>query len=318
MVWIPHVESSIDAQIARLAAQQFGVFCAQQLRDAGIDRQAVGRRLRSGIMVEVFPRVYAHGPAAFALPREALLMAAVLAGGRGAALGIETAAELLGILRRPGGAIDVLLPIHRTPPARHGVKFRRVSTTFGDVITHGGMPITASTRTILDLGIRLSPFQIAAVMHEAAFLGMLDVDDIASRLDRCRSVPGTRSVRDALQLHQSGSAGTRSRSEDRLLDALLATKGPRPLVNVRHATGIHGVEADLVFPLHQLVIEVDGPGHLRPGIPEHDRSQDAMLTDAGWRVIRITSSRVWHDLPHVIEEIEQALASRSCRIAART
>jgi very-short-patch-repair endonuclease len=74
--------------------------------------------------------------------------------------------------------------------------------------------------------------------------------------------------------------GTRSELEDRFLS--LIGELPQPRVNPL----IEGIEVD--FAYDDLVIEIDGPAHNRPRTHRQDRARDAVLTAAGYRVLRLT------------------------------
>src|SRR5207247_11204601 len=90
-----------DAAIARIAARQHGVVTVGQLRAAGLDRNAVGRRLAAGRLHRVYRGVYAVGHAG--LSDEGRWTAAVLACGEGAVLSHRSAAELLRLLEPADG-----------------------------------------------------------------------------------------------------------------------------------------------------------------------------------------------------------------------
>jgi hypothetical protein len=88
-------------------------------------------------------------------------------------------------------------------------------------------------------------------------------------------------LRDALALHRAGSAGTRSASEDTFLRRI---ELPEPLVN----TPLLGEEVDFHWPEKALVVEVDGPHHGRPTTRLDDVRKDAKLSDAGYRIVRVS------------------------------
>src|SRR4051794_23663105 len=85
----------------------------------------------------------------------------------------------------------------------------------------------------------------------------------------------------ALELHRSGSAGTRSTAEDAFL-RLIADRLPEPLVN----TPLFGEEVDFYWPDRQLVVEVDGPAHGRPT----SRRDDAARTRSSARPATASSA----------------------------
>ncbi|GAB3129357.1 hypothetical protein GCM10027289_11560 [Tsukamurella serpentis] len=60
------------------------------------------------------------------------------------------------------------------------------------------------------------------------------------------------------------------------------------------------VRVDLLFGGARLVVQVDGAGHLEPARYEDDRRRDADLMLAGFRVLRLTDTRIFTDLPEAL------------------
>lgn len=74
----------------------------------------------------------------------------------------------------------------------------------------------------------------------------------------------------------------------------------------RRQVVMFGWIVDFYCPSQQLVIELDGRYHDLPGRKEEDDCKDRKLTETGFRVLRIASSRVFNDLPNVLSEIRTA------------
>src|SRR5690606_24160513 len=87
-------------------------------------------------------------------------------------------------------------------------------------------------------------------------------------------------LRKALELHASGSAGTRSGLEDRFLKLIRGARLPEPVVNTHHL----GFELDFRWP--GLNVEIDGDHHDRARTQRDDRIQDAVLKANGFVVLR--------------------------------
>lgn len=296
--------ATIDATIAHLASSTFGVVTADRLRAAGISRSCVARRVADGRLVVMAPGIYLVGGA----PRswEARATCA-LARSRGAsALSHGTAAERLCVWdsRRGDGTIHVT----GSPGARLGC--------IGDTVYHrtawfppnhlldvGGLATTTCTRTVCDLGTVFTAHQVTAVLREAQFLRLLDLSAIEHELARRGRQAGVAVVRRAIELHRAGSAGTRSRTEDHLLTAVLLGPLPEPCVNVRGIAGTHGVEPDLTWVRLRLIVEIDGSPHDAPHVAEGDRGRDELLRANGWHVIRFTADDVWKRRAQVVREI---------------
>lgn len=299
-----------DHRIAALARTQHGIVSAGQLRALGVDRSAIRRRVAAGSISVVLPGIYVVGPVACAPASPALMFAGVLSCAAPAAVALETAAARHGIWPRAGAQLHVMAAAARRPVAGLGITFHSsASLRWEDVALLDGVPTTTVVRTCFDLGRVLTPHQLAHVLHEAAFRSILDRDALSRLVAEHRRAPGTGVVRRALELHEAGSTGTRSRTEDHLLEGILAARLPEPVVNTRGAANVPGIECDLVWRRRRLVVEVDGPGHDLPGARAQDALRDEVLGRAGWRVLRYPPADVWSQRRRVVGQIARALDS---------
>jgi hypothetical protein len=217
--------------------------------------------------------VYAVGPPK--LSPEGRLLAAVLAGGPGAALSHRSAGKLHDISRFHPPRIAIVT-IHQRRP--EGVEVHRVRVLDPrDVTTHKGIPVTTVHRTLVDLADVLTPHQLANVIHEAAYRGRFVEPAVRDSMARVSGRHRLHLLERAIGLYHAGSAGTKSAGED----AFLTLGYPEPRVNA----GLHGYEVDFHWPEHRLVVEIDGGGH----DPRHDGGRDAVLHANGYSVLRLAS-----------------------------
>jgi hypothetical protein len=166
---------------------------------------------------------------------------------------------------------------------------------------------------LYDLGDFLDAHRVANVMHETAYLGLLDLADIDRLLGSCTRRIRFRVLAEALELHRSGSAGTRSSLEYRYVAALRRYDAPRPLVNVPILVAGEAIEVDLCWPDHRLRVEVDGPGHDRPAIRRRDAERDKKLRDAGFTVLRCRHDEIESHAQMVANHLALAKTSRLYR-----
>ena len=88
-------------------------------------------------------------------------------------------------------------------------------------------------------------------------------------------------------MHLSGSAGSRSRLEQRFRRLVRRRRAAR----ARGSTSIiNGFEVDAYWP--GLCVEIDGLGHRRARTKVDDRIRDAALRAAGYIVLRFTEDDV--------------------------
>lgn len=303
--------SHIDVTLTELAAGSKGVLTYHELQSTGIDSSAIARRIRWGTVRRHASGVYLVGRSAHRPTDDELLLATVRSFGRDAALSHLSAAARLGMWRRPSGPVQVTSRSHHPVITRRNLVHHRRCDPWDDgcVVAVGDIPTTAPLLTATQLGLCLTCHQLPGVYHEGIFMGHFSLPDLEAAVDAAAGVRGIATVRRGLALYKAGSAGTRSRSEDQLLSALLASWAPEPLVNLRGATGLAGVELDLVWPDEQVVVEVDGR-HDRPPNEISDAQVDALLRDQGWLVIRVTADDVWKRLDETVHRTLVALSSR--------
>ena len=279
MARLPRIPS-VDMKISAIASRQHGVITVAQLLAAGLSHDAIERRVKSGRLHRLSRGVYAVGYAA--LPYEGRAVAATLACGPGAGLGLLHAASAFQVsrFRRPH-LIDVVVPKQRRGHAGLRVH-HRANLLRRDITTVDRIPVTRPARMYVDLNDALTPYQLANVMHRGAYRGLFDATAIRDVIERSRRA---KTVERALELYESGSAGTKSGAED----AFLRLVSVEPLVN----TQLIGEEPDFYWPDRRLVVEVDGPHHGRPTTRADDARKEAKLRAAGFTVVRFRDVEVY-------------------------
>jgi very-short-patch-repair endonuclease len=182
-------------------------------------------------------------------------------------------------------------------PGRGGVRlFNRVLVTYcdqedRDLITHNGIRMTSPARTVLDLVAYLGHGRASArVVRDALRLGFVHHKTLMAIADKHHGRPGVPELRRLAKTLASLPA-TRTRSDAELLGAALIVEVglKQPQINVRRA----GFAADLSWPEHKLIIELDGPQfHSLPG---EDEKRNRAWRAAGWTVVRISTDVVYDD-----------------------
>jgi hypothetical protein len=201
---------SIDAVLAGLAARQHGVARVTDLLDARLSKSAISRRVARGNLHRLYHGVYAIGHTA--LSEEGEWMAAALAGGEGAALAGLAAARLWQAWRYKIERIDVLTRRQMRPVGRTVFHWARTIHP-RDVTTYRGIPVTTMARTLVDLTDCLTKWELASVIHEAAFRERYHPRAAKDAIGRANGRRNVDKLEQAVELHESGSAGVRSRGE---------------------------------------------------------------------------------------------------------
>jgi very-short-patch-repair endonuclease len=299
-----------DTTIGALAARQHGVAARRQLLAAGLTARMIGARLDSGALVPLHRGVYAVGHAV--LRREGFWLAAVLAVGPRAVLS-HRAAAALHLLRASGGTkVEVTTPSERRGTPKIRVHPRR-RLTAADIAAVDGIPVTSVARTLVDLAETLAPQPLLKALSEAERLNILDVRALMAARARTRGRHGpadARLQRAIEELKATGTQLTRSELEDRFA-ALVARAGlPRPRLNAQ----IGGFEVDVLWPAHNLVVELDGwVNHRHRAAFERDRRKGNALLAQGFRVLRFThrdvTSRAAETAAQITAELSRAAGS---------
>ena len=292
-----------DRAIAELAGAQHGVASRSQLRTLGVTRNEIDRRLAIGRLHVLHRGVYAVGHRVLTV--EGRWMAAVLACGSNAVLSHATAAAMWDVMPVGGGATHVTVPGDPGRARRAGIRVHRSATLApADTTTCRGIPVTTALRTLLDVAPTVKGRRLEQLLDRAEAL--IDFAELQRTLTAHPARPGVPSLQAKLSHYTAGSTLTRSELEERFLRLCDDHGLPRPETNTR----IEGVEVDFVWRDARLIVEVDGYKYHRvPTVFESDCERDALLTVAGWRVVRFTWRRVTRRREWVARVIRDCLAS---------
>jgi very-short-patch-repair endonuclease len=313
----PH-RGSIDARIAIVAGASHGIANGIRLAAAGVSSRALRRRLDDATIFEVLPNTFGHVPVIelTEVQRRAAAVASMRA--HRTALTRTTAARLLNVWTRldTERRVEIVSETHWRPAQVAWIEYHSSECLPDqDMLTIDRLPVTNVIRTCLDLGMCLSEYQLANVLHEAEFRHCLDLRELAWRNEQRASYRGCNIVRRAIAARQAGSAGTRSFAEDILLGALLRAQLPVPAIGNPNATPLTEHEMDMVWPELRLIVEVDGrPNHDRPGNRERDNATDRSYERIGWTVMRFGADDVRNDVHSIVATISRALAERRNRL----
>lgn len=277
-----------DIVISELAHRTCDVVDAARLNAAGVSRDAIARRVQDGWMTPILPRVYAVGPSCHAPTLAMMAMAGVLAAGDGSAVGGATAAELLGVWDRGDGRVDVRgdRRVERSAPDRFAFHVDGLRPERQAV--HGGVPLVGAIDMCRQFAEDHTKWQTAFLIDRCAYRGLVTIERLErSVLDAGDHRRGMGVLREAIALVQSGSVGSRGRTEDDVIAGLEAAGVREPVVNTLGALGLSRDEPDLVWPSLMKNVEIDGGHHDDPRQATDDDLRDAEAEALGWRVLRI-------------------------------
>ena len=307
-----------------------GVATAAELVKSGLAKPAIRRMVRSGVLLQVRPGVYARadlvsrmsGSKEFRLRRLAIAAAlAVVADG--AVASHQDAALLFGI-----DLLDRISPsaVTLSRSGRHdallaglpAIRIRMANLPSNQKMVIGGIPVTTPARTVADLA-RVTSFKSGVVIADSALHRRLTTKAELSRvLATCARWPGVERARRVVAFSDG-----RSESPFESIARVAFRDGGLPppdlQVWVGGDSGPVG-RADFLWREHATIAEADGA--LKYADPDRARQQlrrDADLRAAGFEVVHIGWAELTMTPDQVIQAIKAAFArSASLRLGERT
>jgi len=297
------MDSELPSTLRNLARHQNGVISRAQALRAGLTKDMIRFRLRSGRWRLVHPGVYATFTG---VPgRSAQLWAAVLSAGQGAVLSHETAAELLQLTDKAADSIHVTVPRQRHVAAVAGVSIHRSARAFEATMGHSYPPRTRVEETVLDLTQTAATFDDVCGWVTRAFAR--DLTDEARLRSAIDVRPRLRWRADLDELITAAAGGDHSVLEyryDRDVERAHGLPVPSRQVPFTGPGGRRG-RRDRVYGEYGVVVELDGRlGH--EGEDEwRDKARDNVAAVDGQQTLRYG----WTDVRrHACETAAQVAA----------
>lgn len=291
------------ARIAQAAARQHGVISTTQLLAAGLGDSTISEWVGAGHLFRLHRGVYAVGHPK--LSRDGRYLAAVLAGGEGAALAQTSAARHLGLERTPAtGTIHLVLPRNNKRNPKGILVHRPRSFEPIDLTHRYGIPTTTATRTLFDLTHSISANELRSRFERAEFLEVLDRVRLHQLLNGAAGRKGLANLRALADCRRLPLARIRSLLEGIVLSICRTYSLPLPAVNVP----LLDYEVDFLWPEARFVVEADGGQHRGPQ-RDRDNQRDATLGRAGY-LTRRYSGEALEDERSVAGEILSILRER--------
>lgn len=290
----------------RRATRPYGVAGADDFR---LTPRQLQWAHRTGVLACPHPGVYVDP----ALPRSPLqdLAVAVKAGGRLASAWGRSAGALCDIVDVHPPVPEIVVPRQRHARVDGAVVHRSSDLCSEHVMLHKGIRVTKPLITALDLGVVLTPMDLADVLVRARQRNLFEpagVQTMLRRLAKCGRT-GIRTTRAALELVMIG---------DRPADSILELRfhhGPGrqlPPYEYQWEVRIAGrtYYIDFAYPSVMIAIEVDGyeTRIAREALLRQTKRQNAIVL-AGWQVLRFTWEQVVFDPSGVAAQITAALGA---------
>lgn len=282
-----------------------GVITLAQAVEAGMSRQAVYRRVKSGRWLRCSRGVYFADDRPFT--DAARTRAAVWSLGAHATASGLAAAWWHGVTKYPPETIEVTVPKVSNFRRRHAVRVRRRDLDPHDIVERRGLRVTALPLTVVEAAARRGG---GAKLMDNALQRHTELRDLWRAHLRNKGRHGSPAAR---MLLQAAADGARSEAE-RLLIRLLKEAG---ITGWKANYRLGRYVIDVAFPAEKIAVETDGWAfHHNQDDFQKDRVKQNEIALMGWQVLRFT----WLDLTEypqrVIAEIRFAIEFRSSAAAS--
>jgi hypothetical protein len=319
-------------RVSELASGSHGLVTRANLVAAGLRGDDVDGLTELGVLDQLMRGVFrvAGAPRTW---RQSLL-AAVLAGGPGAAATCPSAGALWGVPGYAERAIEVTRPRGGSVRSAQLLGHRLHTSTWlppPHVTIVDAIPVTTPARTAFDLaGVRI-PGRVRGDAREARLLvhrrryeraldnglamglwSIAAIDLVLAELGR-RGRAGTTLVRELLDVRSADYVPPASELEALFIELVEGAGLPMPTreCNVGSATDWVG-RVEFVYPDANLLVELDSRRYHESKLDRvSDAKRDVALEAAGWKVLRITWELLRDEPAAVVEAIRVVLSSRA-------
>ncbi|MGH9112649.1 MAG: DUF559 domain-containing protein [Acidimicrobiales bacterium] len=297
-----------DGAIAERAPKSLGLFTSHQLDTAGVSRQQRRTLIGKGVLVPLAGGVMRH--AAYPQSWEQLVLAAVLAAGKGAVASHLCAAALWRFDGVAQSAVEVTVPRDRRPRVVSAVVHRTLDLGPADIEPRRLIPRTTAARTLLDIACRVSPAELEAALDGAERQGTIWRPLLRWRIAELRrrgrpGIPTLAALLDRTEGRPLGDSWLEQAAIRLIVNAALPV--PRAQVKRRKAGG-RIARVDLFWDDAKLVVELAGHGtHSTRRQRQSGAERAARLGLKGWRVVEFTYEDVVERPQYVVEIIRAYL-----------
>jgi hypothetical protein len=300
--------------VLALAQKQYGLVTRHQAKQLGMHPSQIERLLRRGRWVADARGVYRIVGSPRSWEQRALALA--LAAGDDALVSHLAAAYLYGLEGfGPPGMIDITLPRHRCRSVVGARTHESLDPHLFDRRTRWGIPVTGPARTVLDIcWVVDDDMRALAALDEMLRRRHVTWEELCTCLvlHTRRGRNGVARFRRVL-LRRWGRRRPRGEFA-RVVQTLLVDAGlPEPEGEVPVTAGGGRYRIDLAYEALKIAIELDDKEtHLTDAAFESDPIRENRLKLAGWLVLRYTWERLITEPEAIVEEVREAIRSRSC------
>ena len=295
-------------EILTLAARQCGLFTAVQWTDAGLARRNLTYKKAAGLVLELYPGVFALAGAPPSFEQQVLALCLSVNG----VASHRCAAYLWGFRKFERPTVEVLTRRTHTPFIDDATVRRTRRLMTSDVDTCRGLPITTRARTLLDL-CDVSPQLAEGALNGVLHKRQVTVRKLQAALEGVTPRhPGAARLRDLLRPFTEGQRPTESELEDDFLD-LVIRRFNLPMPIRQHPVGRRSI--DFAYPELIFGIEIDSVrGHAAREDVDRNASKANELLD--WWIARFVYDDIHRWPEDTAAFLLQTIARRRSQFAA--
>lgn len=294
---------------ARFTRRQHGLVSRSQALTAGLGRDAVHYRLRSGRWRRVAAGVYAVTTAPVTW-RQQVLAACLAIGGGGAVASHRTAAALWGLSGFRPGPVHVLVPMGCPRLGANATVHQTRTLLAADITRIDGIPVTRVARTLVDLAGCASERELEEAVDDALCRRLVTLDRLRRRArELCGPGRAGSAVLGRVLATWEGGAAPQEVAEARLVRRLVHAGLPPPATQVEvYDDGRFVARLDVAWPERRLGVELDGfRWHGGPRAFERDRHRRNRLVAVRWTIFQATPDDLLGDGGRVVELVRPYL-----------
>lgn len=317
--WQPRRMCDAFERLCGLAASQHSYVQRYDARALGFTDRTIRGWIARGEWIAEGPRLLRRAGAPPGPGPD--LMRAVLDAGTGAVISTPTVAAWWGV---PG--FDLLRPHVSRPRGITGMRpnfaahLHEVTDLTTDQVTVlEGVPVVRPDRMAFELLATMPRARAVRAIETAWAKGLLSGASLRTTFDQLasRGRNGTVAMREFLETHPVDWVPPASNLEARFA-AIMSQAGLgtwRRQVDLGATAWVGRV--DFLHDVHPLVVEVQSERYHTALVDRAaDAARTAELEAAGFTVVEVWDSAVWHDRPHVLATVRQGLARARGQLAA--
>lgn len=310
------------APLSSLAKVQHGLLTRSQCLTAGMTRDSLDWRVRSGRWVRLHDGVFLVRPGSQSWTTQAVAaMLCVDSGGRvaDAALCGRAAAHLWGLEQRPPASIELVVPNRRSVSAPVGATIRR-SMRWDDLVDDMAYPWrTTVPVTVLDVATQGTEVDALALVARAVQRGLTTTGELRQEIVARGGHRHSKLLRWALiDVEDGAESGAELLYRSRVERAHGLPRSRAQLLSDRGLRRRH----DFGYEAYGLIVEVDGRlGHEQWSDRVRDGQRDRQLlttsatTRVFWADVAVTPCATAHDIAQILRSRGWPGRAHRCRRA---